>query len=340
MAIKNDEAIALIRAALLRDWKQVSINVRCILANEKDQDGTLARSIRKLVREAEQQGMSDEDRALMMLFPKDRNTGELVERRPVFKCLADVVLAPDAEAVVRGMLAEHASAEKLAENGFRPISRLIMVGPPGCGKTACAEAIAGEMGRPFVVVRLDAIISSYMGETATNLRRIFDFIEKAPPMVLLFDEFDALGQARLGDGRNEVGEMKRVTNAVLQMLDSYRGDTVLLATTNLADSLDDAIWRRFDEALNFPKPSTDQAVTYARSKLMTMTGVVPPDLEVARWRPLLGSLSYAEIERVLTRACKLIVIHGWDIGRSIDQALVAERHRTSSSPREQEAAHV
>lgn len=110
------------------------------------------------------------------------------------------------------------------------------------------------MNLPLAIVRLDALVSSYLGETAANLRKVFDFISQYP-MIALFDEFDAIGKER-GDG-GEHGKLRRVVNAVLQMMDAYQGQSIILAATNHEHILDTAIWRRFDESIEFPLPSQE-----------------------------------------------------------------------------------
>jgi SpoVK/Ycf46/Vps4 family AAA+-type ATPase len=152
--------------------------------------------------------------------------------------------------------------------------RLLLQGPPGCGKTTSAEAIAAELGRPLLIVRLDAVVSSYLGETASNLRRIFEYADQAP-FVVLFDEFDALGRSR--DDASEHGEMKRVVTAFLQMTDRYRGPSLLLAATNHPALLDEALWRRFDEVLTFGLPTVHQLRQVLRLRLK---GVAHSGLEI------------------------------------------------------------
>ena len=132
---------------------------------------------------------------------------------------------------------------------------ITLTGPSGCGKTTAAEALAAELGLPLVVIRLDAVVSSYLGETAANLGKVFEFLVKGQ-YVALFDEFDALGKER--SDVSEHGELRRVVNAFLQMMDAYRGRTILVAATNHEQLLDSALWRRFDEVLLFERPNTEQ----------------------------------------------------------------------------------
>src|SRR5690606_16472912 len=156
---------------------------------------------------------------------------------------------------ITSIAAERTHAKLLADHGIPLRRRVLFWGPPGCGKTSAAEALAAEMGVPLVVVRLDSLISSYLGETASNLRRIIEYAHQGR-WVVLFDEFDAIG--RLRDDPTEHGEIKRVVNASLQMLDQYDGPSTFVAATNHEGLLDTALWRRFDEVVVFRPPTAHQ----------------------------------------------------------------------------------
>ncbi|MBE7413249.1 MAG: ATP-binding protein [Leptospiraceae bacterium] len=171
------------------------------------------------------------------------------------KSLNDIVLFEQNLNVIERILLESRKVEVLKSYGLKPIDKILFYGPPGCGKTVTAEAIAFELELPFVVIRLDSIVSSFLGETSSNLRRVFDFINKNR-MVVLFDEFDALGRER--SDSSEHGEIKRVVNALLQMFDSYKGNSILIAATNHESDLDSAVWRRFEEVLIFNLPDNNQ----------------------------------------------------------------------------------
>ena len=152
-----------------------------------------------------------------------------------------------------GLVEQYRRQDLLRSYGLKPSSKILFCGPPGCGKTVAAEAVAKALYLPLFLVRFDAVVSSFLGETAANLRKLFDF-SISQPMVLLFDEFDAIGKHRMAD--DEHGEIKRVINSFLQMLDGYRGDALIIAATNHQGLLDPALWRRFDEVVlfDFPKP--------------------------------------------------------------------------------------
>jgi len=229
----------------------------------------------------------------------------LMEERPVVREEHEIVLDDSTRRAVQGIVREHQRADVLRAHGLQPARKLLFFGPPGCGKTLAAEVIAGELSMPLVLVRLDSLISSFLGETASNLRRVFDFVSTTP-VVALFDEIDALTKDR-GDSADH-GELKRAVNAVLQMMDGYRGSSILIATTNYESILDRAVWRRFDEVLRFDKPDERQIGQLLALKL----GGVRRNFELKdrEIQELFTGLSHADIERVLRRAVKDMVLAG------------------------------
>ncbi len=227
----------------------------------------------------------------------------LLEERPVVREERDIVLTVATMRALNEVLREHQRADVLRTHGLQPAQKLLFVGPPGCGKTLAAEVIAATLSLPLVLVRLDSLVSSFLGETASNLRRVFDFISKTA-VLALFDEVDALMKDR-GDSADH-GELKRAVNAVLQMMDSYRGASLLVATTNYESILDRAVWRRFDEILRFDKPDDRQIVQLLTMKLAGVRRNF--DLEDHMIRRLFTGLSHSDVERVLRRAVKDMVL--------------------------------
>ena len=197
--------------------------------------------------------------------PFDKESGvALIDIKQANRSIDELVLAKNTLEVIENVLEEYRREDILRSYGMMPAEKVLFFGPPGCGKTLSAEAIAYELNRPLAIVRLDSLVSSFLGETAANLRKIFDFIAKHR-LVVLFDEFDALGKER--DDGSEHGELRRVVNAVLQMMDSYDGKSIIIAATNHEQILDSAIWRRFDELVEFPVLNKDQLQNLLQLKL-------------------------------------------------------------------------
>lgn len=197
--------------------------------------------------------------------PKDRDSAlPLVQLAVPDRHLSDLVLDQELTETLRMLIEEVGRWPTLDSLSVPRRNRILLYGPPGCGKTSIAEAIAGELGRIFVTVRIESVVSSYLGETATNLRRVMDFAATGA-YVVLFDEFDSLGKDR--DDPADHGELRRIVNAVLQLIDAYRGPSILVAATNHDQVLDDAMWRRFDEVLEVPLPTRDEVAQLLRRLL-------------------------------------------------------------------------
>jgi SpoVK/Ycf46/Vps4 family AAA+-type ATPase len=180
-------------------------------------------------------------------------------------------------------------------------NRVLLHGPPGNGKSTIAAAMAAELGVPLVITRIDSLVSSYLGETAANLRSLFEFAEAMPSVVLL-DEFDSLGKER--DDPSDHGELRRVVNAVLQMIDKYRGRALLIAATNNPEILDPALWRRFDEVIAVPGPGLAEIGALLR-RLLPKT--VSSSVLQTSAQQLRGS-SYAAVEHVAQGARRRAVV--------------------------------
>lgn len=251
---------------------------------------------------------------------RERNLALLDLREPVRR-LEDAVLSDETRSAMDKVLQEHHHQERLASYGLRPADRLLFYGPPGCGKTLTAEVIASELGLPLAIVRVDAVVSSYLGETAANLRKVFDFAA-SNASVVLFDEFDALAKERADEA--EHGELRRVVNAVLQMMDAYSGRSVLIAATNHEAILDFAVWRRFEEVLLFEPPNLEQLRRLLALKLRGVRREF--EVENGTVTALFKGMSHADVERVLRRAIKDMVLAG--------QEFLTLRHLETAARRE------
>ncbi|MFA5160282.1 MAG: ATP-binding protein, partial [Candidatus Omnitrophota bacterium] len=187
-----------------------------------------------------------------MPLPRDSEKGfPLFEIKEYYFNLNDLILNEEAKDQIHYLLEEIKSSEILNTYGLKHKQKILFCGPPGTGKTLSSKVISSILGYPLLYIKFDSIVSSYLGETATNLRKVFDFIEQGE-WVVLFDEFDIIGKKR--DDPYEHGEIKRVVNNFMQMMDNYEGNGLLIAATNHQYLLDSAIWRRFDDIIYFDMP--------------------------------------------------------------------------------------
>jgi SpoVK/Ycf46/Vps4 family AAA+-type ATPase len=189
------------------------------------------------------------------------------------------------------LIEEQQRSSLLRAHGLDPRHRLLLVGPPGNGKTSLAEAIAEALAVPFFVVRYEAMIGSYLGETATRLKRVFDYV-RTTPCVLFFDEFDAVGKER-GD-IHETGEIKRVVTSLLIHVDELPSYAVVIAATNHSEMLDRAVWRRFQLRLGLPAPGVKELTEYFERFLASFEK--RPGVSGATIAKRLGAISYSEAE--------------------------------------------
>lgn len=226
---------------------------------------------------------------------------DLVDEIPVSRGLNDIVLNPDTRALIDGLIEERRRGEELRRHRLPISTRLLFSGPPGCGKTLCAEVLARELSLPLYSARIDVIISSFLGETASNLRRLFEFAERKP-CILFLDEFDALARTRAD--ASEHNEMRRVVNSLLLMIERFRGPGLVIAATNLPQFLDEALWRRFDDILSFELPTEREIGQLLGREFANF----PAHFDLAAPTSKLAGMSYADIERICIDAIKKAVL--------------------------------
>lgn len=214
--------------------------------------------------------------------------------------LKDLVLPEELAAQVQRVLTEQLQRKNLLDHGFAAAHRLLFEGPPGTGKTMTAAVLAHELSLPLLTIRLDSLMSKFMGETASKLRLIFDSAE-AQRGVYLFDEFDALGGDRAG---NDVGEARRILNSFLVFLESSSSESLIIAATNHRSILDRALFRRFDMVLEYALPDAKQAAAVIRGRLGSLAKGV-------RWPELaddMAGLSHADLVRAAESAAKSVIL--------------------------------
>lgn len=237
------------------------------------------------------------------------------------KYLSDLVIDEKMQKELQRIIVEFQNWEVLVSNGVNPTRRVLFYGAPGCGKTLAAQSIASEIGLPMIYVRFDAVISSYLGETASNLRKIFEFA-KNDSYLIFFDEFDAIARSR--NDSFEHGEIKRVVNTFLQQLDNFKGKSLIIAATNFEESLDYAIWRRFDSTMRFDMPTDDEKKKLFVLRLGYFKG---PDHVIEEYYGDMMGFSHADVEQVANFVRKQCVLEGRKIytKKDIEQAVLRQK---------------
>ncbi|OJV79329.1 MAG: hypothetical protein BGO37_12960 [Cellulomonas sp. 73-92] len=236
--------------------------------------------------------------------PRDRDSNVPIAdvAPPPTTGLRSLLLNEQTDRTLSQVIAEVPMWQQLDAAGLPRRNRLLLYGPPGCGKTSIASAVAGELGWPLTTARVDSLVSSYLGETASNLRNLFDFAQQHAHVVFL-DEFDSLGKLR--NDPSDHGELRRVVNAVLQLIDSYQGRSIVIAATNNPEILDSALWRRFDEVLEVPAPTVAQIAALLHRQLSAVNTI-----EIERFASRLAGLSFAAVRHAADGARRRALLDG------------------------------
>jgi SpoVK/Ycf46/Vps4 family AAA+-type ATPase len=237
-------------------------------------------------------------------LPSDRDRASLLDVRDAFLTFDDLLLPRPVRELFAEVHLEQLRADDLAQHALSPRRRFLLVGPPGCGKTATAEAFADELGWQLATVNLPAMVSSFLGDTAKNLAAVFETAATAE-LVVLCDEFDAIAKTR--DDDTEHGELHRVVTSFLQLIDRFAGPSIIIAASNHPELLDRAVWRRFDEVVRLDLPSVHEIRSLIRLKLRALPR--ERGFNVDRIAHECKNLSHAEVVRVLDDARRHQVLH-------------------------------
>lgn len=317
---------ALVKSHIERDDQHFySVAMQVAAREAKVGHGKLAQELRDMI-DAAKARVSPAD-TTGNLVPLARPRGELANLLTVAypkNRLVDMVLDADVAEQLGRILKEQKHHSRIREHGLSPRRKLLLVGPPGTGKTMTAYVLAGELGIPLFSVRLDALITKFMGETAAKLRQIFDAISEVRG-VYFFDEFDAIGSQR--GLANDVGEIRRVLNSFLQMIESDQSHSLILAATNHVEILDYALFRRFDDVIEYRLPSGPQAAKLLQARLGKFA---PKPFPLKALTAKADGLSYAEIRRAVDESIKEAVMHDEDRVASEALARAFEERRKFS----------
>ncbi len=300
--------IALLKSYLEGEEQQFFSVALQIAAHEARQGHTkVAQDIQILIDKAKERKSVIDRKALGETLTQPKGElANLVSVQYSDTRLIDMVLPPVLEKRLQRILIEHIKQHRLAEYNLKPRRKILLVGPPGSGKSMTAAALAGELQLPLFTVLYTGLITKFMGETANQLKLIFDAM-LVTRGVYFFDEFDVIGSQRASV--NDVGEIRRVLNSCLQFLENDESQSLIIAATNHPDLLDKALFRRFDDVIEYELPN--QEVVYKLLK----TRLAPFDTEWQNWEHIIESannLSQAELVRAADEAAKVAVISDQD----------------------------
>lgn len=300
MAGLGDHITAMVRShASGDDAAFYSVALQIAAREARQGHHVLADNIKKVV------DASRERTPLANVTALPRARGELAELVEVSHPqvpLRELVAPANLMAQIKQVLGEQRQRKKLSEHGFAPSHRLLLEGPPGTGKTMTASVLATELSLPMYTVRLDGLLSKFMGETATKLRVVFDAVA-AERAVYLFDEFDALGADRSG---NDVGEARRILNSFLVFLENSSPESIVIAATNHRIILDKALFRRFDAILDYTLPDARQVIAVMRARL----GSLAAKTSMTKLGDFTEGLSHADLVKAAESAAKAVLMRG------------------------------
>lgn len=287
--------------------------------------GKLAEELRDLIDQAKARRVTTQ---ASNTVPISKPRGELASLLTVSypkSRLADMVLHAELEQQLERIILEQRHATEILSQGLQPRRKLLLVGPPGTGKTMTAAVLAGELGLPLFEVRLDGLITKFMGKTAAKLRQVFESTQQTRG-VYFFDEFDAIGSQR--GLSNDVGEVRRILNSFLQMIEQDDSHSLIIGATNHPEILDNALFRRFDDLLHYELPDEEHIASTLKGRLSRMV------VKNTSWKRLakkaLG-LSYAELTRASDEVLRTALIERRNTVTEKDIGVALEERRRLSA---------
>jgi SpoVK/Ycf46/Vps4 family AAA+-type ATPase len=325
---RADQLAALLRSHIAGDDEQFR-SVALQIAAQEARAGRIhvATELRDLIDDADLKGKVIERQGPTPIAQARGELTGLVEVSYPETRLDTMVLSEQAKSRLLRVVYEQRQAHILESHGLRPRRKLLLVGPPGVGKTMTASALAGELKLPLFTILLEGVITKFLGETAVKLRTIFEAMNRTRG-VFLFDEFDAIGSKR--NAQNDVGEVRRVLNSFLQLLENDRSSSLVVCATNHPELLDRALFRRFDDVLRYTIPDSPTAIALLKARLSHRKSAT------IRWATITKSaegLSQADLARAADEALKVSVLRDEPVTtESLVQAL---EERSSEAHRDQ-----
>lgn len=309
-----DQILSLIRNHLNNDdtqFRKVALQISAVEA--RSGHAIVARTIQELLNQKKT------SLGTVRLVSKNKDIDDLLLQVDTYDDMTSLVLCQELKEKLDRVIKEYLKKENLSKYGLANRRKLLLYGASGTGKTMTASALAKEFNLPFFVVRTEKVVTKFMGETGQKLGRIFDFINDVPA-VYLFDEFDAIGSQRGMD--NEVGEQRRILNTFLQLLERDDSDSFIIAATNSIESIDKAMFRRFDDVIEYKLPDTEQRLALLREYLYTAK-----DLDFSSAESLFDGMSHAEIKMVCSDIFKESLLNDRKIDLPLVQTIVNMRQQ-------------
>ncbi len=309
-----DQILSLIRNHLNNDdtqFRKVALQISAVEA--RSGHAIVARTIQELLNQKKT------SLGTVRLVSKNKDIDDLLLQVDTYDDRTSLVLSQELKEKLDRVIKEYLKKETLSKYGLANRRKLLLYGASGTGKTMTASALAKEFNLPFFVVRTEKVVTKFMGETGQKLGRIFDFINEVPA-VYLFDEFDTIGSQRGMD--NEVGEQRRILNTFLQLLERDDSDSFIIAATNSIESIDKAMFRRFDDVIEYKLPDREQRLALLREYLYTAK-----DLDFSSAEPLFDGMSHAEIKMVCSDIFKESLLNDRKIDLPLVQTIVNMRQQ-------------
>ncbi len=312
----SQDFVHLARVALSERGQDIQAFLHRVARKRRDVDPQLAQDIIALLREAPTRS-SPLRRSVEAAIPVDTDSRfQLLRVEANPEMPHEPVYFGEVRQTLDRLVEERRRVTDLFEAGLQPTRTVLFTGPPGVGKTLAARWIARELGKPLLILDLSAVMSSYLGRTGANLRHVLDYA-KALDCVLLLDELDTIAKRR--DDAGEIGELKRLVTVLLQQLDDWPSTGLLIAATNHSELLDPAIWRRFEQPLDFPLPTKEGINVFIQSLL---EGKIQKSIE---WSKVLSIIfygkSYSEIEREINLARRSAALKGINLEAQLPEIL-------------------
>lgn len=312
-----DQILNLIRCHVEGDDERFrSLALQVSATEAKAGHVVLARSIKEIIKNSK----------IKVLRPSfnisNTDAGEYLLQMDTPYRLADLVISSNLKNKIQRVLREYVMRDKLHAYNLDNRRKILMYGPSGTGKTMTASVVAAELDLPLYVIRLEKIVTKFMGETSLKLSKVFD-VMRSVPAVYFFDEFDAIGQKR--DSDNEVGEMRRVLNSFLQLLERDESESLILAATNDKEALDKALFRRFDDILEYSYPTEKEIEMILKEKINGFNF----ESNVSVLLPLMKGMSQADICMVCKDAIKEVLLENKVLNLSLFKEILSLKDRES-----------